>query len=239
MLIFHLGKGELLAGRTDVCDSPAEARALPVTGRFGVPDTERILSLKPGLIVANALINPNLEETFRRAGIRTILKQCATLSDYLEWVEILGQELSAEESAVKERKRIADWLAKNERRERSGQKVLFVLWDAPLTVAGSGTLPDTAIRLAGAENAAGGLRGYVKCSPEFLLCGKVDAVVWAVEKPLDRAAPFWHFAKCVKQGRVYTGFRPDALLRPGPDFPSGVDAFRAWLEDGKKKNSVP
>lgn len=239
-LIFHLGKGNLLAGRTDVCTSPPDALIVPVAGRFGAPDTERILAIKPSLIVANALINPNLAETFRRAGIRTILKKCATLSDYLEWVDLLGRELSAEEAAKKERKRISDWLARNKTRKKSGKKVLFVLWDAPLTVAGAGTLPDTAIRLAGAGNAAAGVRGYFKCSPEFLLSGKPDAIVWAVEKPLDRAAPFWCLTDCVKHGRVYTGFQPDALLRPGPDFPRGVDSFRAWLEGSEKgKGPLP
>ena len=102
-------------------------------------------------------------------------------------------ELNKHAAAEKERTRIETWLKENTARKGSGKKLLFVLWDQPLTVAGAGTLPDSAIRLAGGINAAASEKGYFKCSDEFFLTAEFDGIVWALDKPysLKRDLPLW------------------------------------------------
>lgn len=226
-LVFHLGGGDSLCGRTNVCTYPASAADLPVLGAFGDPGVEAILKQKPTHIFANALINPKLKEQFEEAGIKVFLHSCDTMEDYLYWVDLLGQELKQEDAAAQEAQRINAWLAKNRARASNGKRVVFILWDDPLMVAGSGTLPDTAITLAGGINAAAGEKGYLKCSREFLLKSKPDVLVWAVDRPFTQAAPF---LRNLNVPQVYEDFDLDALLRPGPRFPDGVDALRSFLE---------
>lgn len=221
-LIFQLGAEKSLQGRTDVCDFPdsPDLKAVPVVGTFGGPEVEKVILRKPTHIFANTLIQPQLKKKLSESGSKVVLQPCDTLKDYLRWVDLLGMELNKRAAAEKERTRIETWLKENTARKGSGKKLLFVLWDQPLTVAGAGTLPDSAIRLAGGINAAASEKGYFKCSSEFLLTAEIDGIVWALDKPysLKRDLPLWRVPD------------PDLLLRPGPRFPDGVDALRTWLE---------
>ncbi len=226
-LAFHLGGGDSLCGRTDVCTFPAEAAALPATGHFGAPAVEAVLKLKPTHIFANALINPRQKTQFEKAGIQIFLHPCDNMEDYLYWVDLMGRELKKPEAATREKVRINNWLAENKTRASNGKRIIFILWDDPLMVAGSGTLPHTAITLAGGINVAAGEKGYLKCSREFLLRTKPDVLVWAVDRPFLQAS---EFLRSLNVPRVYEGFDMDALLRPGPRFPGGADALRTFLE---------
>lgn len=233
-LVFQLGCGDALAGRTDVCNKPSAALSVPVIGQFGLPVPETVLRLKPDLILANALVNPRLRSLFEQAGCRVILKPCDTLEDYQDWVRLLGEELKVPDAASAEINRIRDWLTRNGQRKASGKKVLFLLWDEPVMAAGAGTLPDTAIRLAGGVNILGDEKGYVKCSPEFLQRTKdqVDYIIWAAEKPFSKAAPQ---IRALSYPEPDSALDVDSFLRPGPRFTDGVDALRGSLEGKTQK----
>ncbi len=223
-LVFHLKKGDMLAGRSDACNYPEQAKTLPVAGSFGIPAVETVLRMKPDLILTNALVNPRQKKLFEQAGIKVILKPCDTLEDYREWVGILGKELHAEQEAAGELARLNRWMEKNQTRQNSGKRALLLLWDDPVMAAGAGTLPDSAMRLAGLKNILAEEKGYVKCSAEFLLRAKPDLLIWAVEKPYRLAA------ETIRKMNVKTvldeSFDYDAILRPGPRFTDGVDALR-------------
>ena len=51
--IFALGKGDLLKGRTDYCDYPAEAIDVPSIGSLREPDIEAIAELEPDIVIAS------------------------------------------------------------------------------------------------------------------------------------------------------------------------------------------
>ena len=228
---FKLGCGQRLVGRTDACDYPAEARSLPEAGRFGDPDAERTLKLKPDLILANTLVNPRLRNTFQNAGIRVIVRPCESVEDYLAWLDIFERELHAP-GAKSEREQTLGMLEDFRKAASSGRNVLFLLWDDPLLAAGSGTLPDTAIRLAGGKNAGAGDKGYYKCSREYLLSGGIDVIVWAMVKPVP--------AFYTQRWSVYAGFDLNALLRPGPRFLRiGVPGLRDFLLKQGRTGTAP
>ena len=92
-LVFKLGKGRQLIARSEPCDYPPEVKNLPVAGRFADPDMERILTLRPTLVITNDLINPGVRTVMENAKIRCIQKQCSTIEEYVEWVELLGDAL--------------------------------------------------------------------------------------------------------------------------------------------------
>lgn len=228
---FAVGCGPSLVGRTDACDYPEEACFLPEIGRFGDPDAERTLRLKPDMILANTLVNPRLRNTFGNAGIRVIVKPCESVEDYLGWLDIFENDLHAP-GAKSEREQTLRLLEEFRETEPSGRNVLFLLWDDPLLAAGSGTLPDTAIRLAGAKNAGAGDKGYYKCSREYLLSGGIDVIVWAMNKPVPE---FY-----AKRWKVYAGFDLNTLLRPGPRFlRHGVPELRNFLMKQRQTGMPP
>ena len=233
-LVFRLGKGDTLAGRSDACDYPPEVKKVPVAGHFADPELERTLRLRPTLIIANDLIRPALLKTFEKAKIKVVLMQCRTPEDYYLWVKRLGDLLGCPGKAEAEIRRVRSRLAEFERKAAespAGKKILWVIWDSPLMVAGKGSLPDTVIRLAGGKNLAAGVdQEYFKASYDWLLRNPPDVIVWTAAGRPEQSHSFWKQLAAVREGRVVAGIDPDLIQRPGPRLPEGIGALRAELE---------
>ena len=227
-LVFKLGKGQQLIARSEPCDYPPEVKKLPVAGRFADPDMERILTLRPTLVITNDLINPGVRTVMENAKIRCVQKQCRTIEEYVEWVKLLGDVLKCPEAAKAECERVeceAKPLPKIKR------KVLWVIWDSPLMVAGAGSLADGLLQRVGVENIAGNVKiAYFKSSYDWLLEHQPDAIVWTASKRDNlKEHRFWGNLKAVKQGKVVMLPNNDLVQRPGPRITEGYKLLAEQL----------
>jgi iron complex transport system substrate-binding protein len=68
-MLFAVGAGSQMVGVSTYDDFPAETKSLPRVGALLDPDTERIFSLRPDLVIVYGS-QTELEDQFRRAGIR-------------------------------------------------------------------------------------------------------------------------------------------------------------------------
>ena len=236
-LVFWLGKGSDLVGRSAVCDHPAEAAKLPVAGNFADPDIERVLKLKPDLVITNDLMRPGKDKALTRAGIRFVRMQCRNMDEYIRWVEKLGSLLNCPEAAAREIGRIKNRLEKFRLQASKIQRkktVCWVIWDSPLMIAGSGSLPETVIDYAGGVNVAKDLQPeYIKVSRDWMLKVQPDILIWTCSRPLNRKDRFWSSLKAVKSGRVVMAPDSSLLQRPGPRLPDGIEMLKR--EMGKFK----
>ena len=65
-ILFALGLGNYLAGVTLFCDHPAMAKKIPKIGGMSNPSLERVVSLKPDIVVMTTDGNPKeFEERLR------------------------------------------------------------------------------------------------------------------------------------------------------------------------------
>lgn len=228
-LVSHLGCEKELIARSEVCNYPETVKKLPVAGRFGDPDIERIIRMKPTLVITNDLINPNVMKTFEKHGIRTLMLQCRNISEYRLCVQKLSAALNVKAAGEKELQRIEKEI-KNKRNPLK-IKVLWVIWDAPLMVAGRNSLTDEVIRLAGAENVAANVpQAYFKCSFDWLLKQKIDVIVWSASPNGYRRHRFWKKLAAVKKNKIITDLNPDLIQRPGPRIFEGIKILREKLE---------
>ena len=233
-LVFQLGQGDVLVGRSSACDHPGEAKALPAAGGFADPDPERVLKLKPDLVLTNDLVRPGVEKVLTRAGIRLIRMQCRNLDEYIRWVEELGKLLNCPERAASEIARVKkrlDSFRQQAEQISPKKKVCWVIWDSPLMIAGADSLPETLIDYAGGVNLARGLHPeYIKASRDWLLKNQPDILIWTCSRPVNRKDPFWRSLEAVRRGRIV--FAPDSslLLRPGPRLPDGIEFLKRELE---------
>ncbi|MDD3153936.1 MAG: helical backbone metal receptor [Victivallaceae bacterium] len=231
-LVFHLGKGGLLVGRSSVCNYPPEAASIPVAGDYADPNVERCIALRPDRIITNDLINPQVGKTFEQAKIDFSLLKCANIDDYRACVVEIGRILDAEAEAKREVERIDGALRRFRNQPPLKKKVLYVVWDSPLMVAGPGSLPDEVLRLAGAENVASDKRipRYFKCSFDWLLTRKIDAIVWtAPPRDLEKSL-LWKHLEAVRRNHVIRGIHNDLVHRPGPRIFDGIEQLRKALE---------
>jgi len=227
-LVYHLGCADKLVGRSDACDYPPAALALPVAGRFAAPNVEQVISLQPDLLITNDLINPGISKTFTQRGIEVLMLPSATLANYRQNVKLLGERLQAAGTAA-ELQRIDEFLTAAP--PALGVKILWVIWDSPLMVGGGSSLPDEIIRLCGGENLAGGIpQAYCKCSFEWLWENQPELIFWSAPPRDLRQDRLWRSLQAVQKGRVISDLSAEILLRPGPRLLEGVHSLRLRLQ---------
>ena len=176
-MVYALGAGPTLVGVTTVCNYPEAAQKLPKVGGMedGGVDLEKVLSLKPDLVVAIGLYQSSTVEALRRLGLRVEIVPSQTVEDVFAAATRLGALLGREAEARRltgdmarriDRVRKATAALPEERRPR----VFYQVWDKPLMTATRDTLIGRLVELGGGVNVFGDLSGrYVQVSPEAVL----------------------------------------------------------------------
>lgn len=101
-IIYALGAGDLLVGRTSYCDYPSEVLNVENIGDFYTPDMEKIIELDPDVVIATSLWTEDIAEKFEEAGIQVIvLNEASKVEDVETIISSLGQALNRQENATK------------------------------------------------------------------------------------------------------------------------------------------
>jgi len=233
-LICHLGQEDRLIARSTACDWPESVKTLPTAGDFAEPELERILAMKPALVVSNEFVNPKDADALRQAGIAVELHPCDGFNDYREWVALMGKLLDCPDEAENELKRTNDRIAGFEAELKTAQekplRALYVIWDSPLLTAGADSLPDAVGRLAGLENIVKSEKGYPSISLEFVLKEDPDVIVWFAHGKDWKSNPSWSGIRAIREGRVLIPRDDSSLLRPGPRIFDGIVDLKSDLE---------
>jgi iron complex transport system substrate-binding protein len=88
-ILFAIGAGGRVAGVSSFDTFPPEVERLPRVGALLDPDTERILALRPDLVVVYAS-QGDLQARFRAAGIGVFVYQHGGIQNVLETIRQLG-----------------------------------------------------------------------------------------------------------------------------------------------------
>jgi iron complex transport system substrate-binding protein len=154
-ILFALGLDEEVAAITNFCDYPETVLNKPRIGGFVNPDIEKIVSLKPDLIIG--IRDGNRIDTVHRlndSGFPVYLIDPKGFDGVMRTIKNIGDVVGRE----KESKRmIKEMVNKREKimtltQSLSKPKVFFQLGDAPMVTVGKGTLADDLIRLAGGRS---------------------------------------------------------------------------------------
>ena len=159
-LVYAAGAGARLIGVVEYSDYPTSADSLPVVGRFDGLDIERILELKPDLIVAWQSGNPKSSITqLKNLNLEVYVaepKNLSSIASHIEKLSVLTGTESRAQIAIQEFNRIYGEL-KREYNNRSKVEVFYQLWDRPIITVGGNELINDIIELCGGENIFGDL----------------------------------------------------------------------------------
>ena len=127
-LVFAAGGGASLVGTSALSDYPPAARAIPRIGDAGRLDVERVIALRPDLVLIWQRGNTSRElEQLEAAGIRLFQLEPRRLDDVARAIErlgaLLGHEAEANRRAGEMRAALAA-AARRPRRRGAGQRVL-------------------------------------------------------------------------------------------------------------------
>ncbi len=154
-LLFAAGGGGRIVGAVNYSDYPEAAKSIPRIGSNREIDLERVIALKPDLIVAwmhNA--SERQIEMVRKLGVPVFPSDAQTLEGIPENVvrlgQLMGTETVANAAALELRKQLAG--LRSRYAGRPVVRTFYQVWDRPLyTLSGKHIITD-ALRLCGGEN---------------------------------------------------------------------------------------
>jgi iron complex transport system substrate-binding protein len=231
-ILFALDAGDRLVGVCSFCDHPPAVAAIPRIGSFTTPSVEAIVAARPDLVIAvHGPATHDAVEAVERAGLPVLVLEDTTLAAVWRAIAEIGRrtgrEAAAQALAADLRARFAAVRARVAGAPR--RRVLVVVGQTPLVVAGVGTFVDDLVREAGGENIAAdtglpwprlGLETVVARAPEVIIDsaisheGGADPGLWKRFPALP----------AVREGRVY-GYRSFAALRGGPRLADAAEEF--------------
>jgi ABC-type Fe3+-hydroxamate transport system substrate-binding protein len=236
-LLFALGAGDRLVGRTAWCDYPPAARQVPSVGDGLNPNIEAVVARQPDLVV---LYRSALDETaaaqLTRLGIPAVLVRQDRLEDIARAARLLGRLTGTDRAGDSLAGALDQLVASSGHAAPPRARVAFVVWDNPPVVIGAGSYLDKLGALAGATNAfhdvaaasaVVGLETIVARDPDVIVVLRDSATA---EPPGFTRRPEWRAVRAVRDGRVLylTG---SLFARPNPRAAQAVAEFRRRLEE--------
>ena len=241
-LLFAAGGGARVVGAMNYSDYPEAARTIPLVGSNSQIDMERVLSLKPDLIVVWHTGNTARQiAQLETLGIPVFHSEPRRLAQVAGNIERLGQLLgtgsTAQAAAGVLRKKLAGLEARYGK--RSPVTVFYQIWDQPLYTLNDAQIASDAIRICGGRNVFGELKvvapqvsieAVLAADPEAILAGKrydpanPGLKVWAPYPAMTAA----------KRGNLIT-VDGELLTRPGPRTVEGAAALCEVLEGVRQR----
>jgi iron complex transport system substrate-binding protein len=228
------GGCDLLVGRTDYCNNPPGIEGVETVGGPRTFAVERVIELSPDLVLATTLSDPVRIHELRSAGLTVVVFRLETIDEIYRNIESIGILLSIPDTAEELVETLAARQKEIEQRSQGGDrvKVLYILWDEPLYVAGNNTFQHDLITRAGGTNIMEDAEGYATISEESVVNRAPEVIIISREHTagLTRIAdrllsrPSLADVPAVKNQRICE-MEPDLVNRPGPRVITALEMF--------------
>ena len=238
-MLFAVGAGPQVVGVSSFDKVPAEVASRPRVGALLDPDVERILSLKPDLVVTYGS-QTSLHDQLARAGIAMFEYRHGGIGDTLATIEDVGRrtghDAQGRDAAQALRAQLTSIRMRVEGRPRP--KALLVFGREPGSVrqvwasGGVGFLHEL-LDVAGADNVFADVpRENVQATTEMLLSRAPEVIIeLRAGMPAPEATSPWATLPgipAVKAGRVIT-LEGDRFVVPGPRLGGAAEAMARAL----------
>ncbi len=217
-IVVELGATDLLVGRLEAGETLPELVNVASVGGYGQLDMERLLSLRPDLILLwPGSVGVAQRDQLKRLNIPTFTAEPKNLTQLVDQVEGVATALNraerGRELAARLRARL-EQLRQQYAREQP-LRVFYQVWDRPLYTVGGGQIISDALALCGARNVFADVSlPAPQVSVESVLQRNPDVIIAGTQAQLD-AWKAWPQLEAVKQGRLLL------LADKGLERPSG------------------
>ncbi len=242
-IVFFVGAGDKLIGRTDYCNFPAEVSSIESIGGYSGADKERVVILNPDVVLATHMHVSNGDvDWLEDHGLTVVVLDPESLEDILNNILLVGK-LTGNEDQTKQKvaglqarvKYITDRTAVLS--EGQKPRVLHVTWHDPLWTVGQGSFLNAVIGMAGgtnifsnvAENAQVDVEQAVTRNPQVItvVTGHGSAMTYSYDYIVAVDSPFKE-TDAFKDDRVFM-INADIATRPGPRIVEALELFAKFL----------
>jgi iron complex transport system substrate-binding protein len=245
-MLYAIGAGDQLIGRTSACDWPVEVKKVPVIGAFGRPSLEVLAAAEPDLVIDVDLAEEQIGRKIEAMNIRHESIRCRTPED----VPPALRKLGALTGHVRKADSLAEVIDKGlaafrKEAEQNTQKtgIYLEIWNDPLWTGGKNSFTSRMIAYAGGRNIGDVVdKEYFEVSPEWVIRQNPEVIAcmyMSKKSPAQetvKSRPGWSEISAVRNGRVYGDFDNNIYLRPGPRVLEGIASLKSLLEKSPAGN---
>lgn len=224
--IYLLGEQERIVGVSAYARRPPEARSKPRVSAFQNANYEKILALKPDLVLTFSDVQAEITRQLVLRGVAVMNFNQRGIAGILDMVSVLARIVGkpAEGAAlVAQLQRGLDEIAESAAAFPRRPRVWFEEWDEPL-IGGIGWVEEL-IGIAGGDPAFPELRGCGKAQdrvidPATVVERNPDVILasWCGKKASKQticSRPGWDAISAVRSGHIYE-IPSTCILQPGP-----------------------
>ncbi len=236
-LLFAIGAGNNVVAGTESDDFPTEAKKLPHIGGFAASDLEKILVLKPDLVVSGGSLNTKLNQALETAKVQTLVLEPHTLLQVSNSIRLLGHATGHDIQANKVIETMNARIESVRKRAATfpARPTVLILYDVnPLYTSPTESFIHDLINVAGGRDVvektlSGNIissEQVVLAKPDVIICGKY------LENKV-KAMPGWKSIPAVKNDRFFHSTDESVLVRPSPRLAQGVEELANYLHPSK------
>ena len=232
-LLFAIGAGSSLVGRTSYCDYPPAAKAVPDLGDGIKPSIEAVLAQRPDLVVLyNSGQNAAVAGRLRELGIPALRVNTDALSDVDRVVRILGT-LTGRQHGADSVAAVFDTSLAAATRPVKGHRprILLLVWEQPPMTIGRGSFLHELVERAGGENlfadvaASSGvvsIEAVAARDPDLIFTTNTGPAAFATR-------PEWQVVPAIREHR-FLGVSGSEFNWPSPRAPAAIRELTARME---------
>ncbi len=235
-IVFAVGAGDRLVGRTSYCDYPPEAKAVAEIGDTLHPSLERIIALKPQVVLIST--SSQLEvftQQLQNQNIAAFVTDPHDLEGVFRSIQQIGEMLGQKEQSDQLVQKLRERTSAVEQAVNGKQpvRVFYQVSGEPLYTAGHDAFVTDLMRRAGAISVTADVPGaWPKYSNESALAAKPEGIILPTGGSMGSAnsdvTEALRRSPAALQGRVYK-INDDYLTRPGPRAIDGLEAMARAL----------
>ncbi len=236
-MLFALKLGDRVVGVTSYCDFPDEAKAKEKVGDTIKPNLERLIALKPDLVlISTASQLEKITQQLDQLGIPVFVTSPQSVAGVLTSLrkigELTGASPQAEALAAEMQTRIT--AVQRQATTNSAPRVLYILQLSPLITAGKDTFINDLINQAGGHSISGEeTTDYPQFSREAVIARAPEVIIIPASHGaelvnIEAIKQAFGTTPAIKNNRLVR-INPDLVSRPGPRIVEGLEALRAGI----------
>jgi iron complex transport system substrate-binding protein len=235
-IVYAVGAGDRLVGDTTYCDYPEPAKSVAKVGDTMTPSVERIIALKPQIVlVSTASQLEAFTNQLSAQQITVYVTNPQSLDDVFRSIQTLGDLLNEHDraasvvSGLRTRAEAVDAATKTAK----PVKVFYQVAGEPLYTIGRDAFTTDLIRRAGGASVTAEVPGaFPRFSDEAALAAKPEAIILPTGGAMGEAnsavVAALKNSPAVLNGHVYK-INGDLLSRPGPRLVDGLEEMARAL----------
>lgn len=220
-IIYFIEKENDLIAVTNDCNYPLSATKKEKIGKFGFINIEKIISLKPDLILSTKDMERQLKQ-LEKYNIPLIKLENNSIENIFNNISYLSKILNTKDKSRELKNKYINLVKKV---KKNNKKVLFIIWHEPIISIGNNTFINEIIEKSGYINITKNINsGYLKVNDEFLLKNNPD-IILIPESNFDKinfSKKPWKYLNAVKNKKIYK-VNDDIFLRPSPRVLESID----------------